>query len=167
MAKYNAAKVVQCEAWISEHGLMEYGGAMLKEFCKEMDIDDKTYYKWMQVKDDFREAVNRAKEAFKSRLTHELAISLSEAAKGYEKEQTETLYTPAADGTPQVHQMRKVKRHYPPNVGAAIFLLTNLAPEYYQNRQRSDMVIKKDNEKEMTIDEINAEIARLEKLDKE
>lgn len=167
MAKYSTAKVAQCEEWVKQHGLMEYGGAMLKEFCEEMDIDNKTYYKWMQVKDEFREAINRAKEHFKSKLTHELTVSLAEAAKGYDKELSDTLFTPSADGAPQVHQMRKYKKHFPPNVAAAIFLLTNLDPEHYQNRQRSDMVIKKDEEKQMTIEEINAEIARLEKLDKE
>lgn len=168
MAKYSSAKVAQCEEWIKQHGLMEYGGAMLKDFCKEMDIDDKTYYKWMQVKDDFKEAVNRAKEIFKSRLTHDLTVSLAEAAKGYEREETETEFipNPNGDGAPVIRKMKRKKVHYQPNVAAAIFLLTNLDPEHYQNRQRSDMIIKKDEEKEMTIDEINAEIARLEKLDK-
>ena len=167
MAKYSAAKVAQCEEWVKQHGLMEYGGAMLKEFCEEMDIDNKTYYKWMQVKDEFREAINRAKEHFKSRLTHELTVSLAQKAKGYERDEPTTYYEPDAQGKPQIRSMKTVKRHYPPDVAAAIFLLTNLDPEHYQNRQRSDMVIKKDEEKQMTIEEINAEIARLEKLDKE
>lgn len=169
MAKYSAAKVAQCEEWVKQHGLMEYGGAMLKEFCEEMDIDNKTYYKWMQVKDEFREAINRAKEHFKSKLTHELTVSLAEAAKGYEREETETEYIPNPNGSnsPIIRKMKKKHVHYQPNVAAAIFLLINLDPEHYQNRQRSDMVIKKDEEKQMTIEEINAEIARLEKLDKE
>ena len=136
MAKYSAAKVAQCEEWVKQHGLMEYGGAMLKEFCEEMDIDNKTYYKWMQVKDEFREAINR-------------------------------IPNPNGSNSPIIRKMKKKHVHYQPNVAAAIFLLTNLDPEHYQNRQRSDMVIKKDEEKQMTIEEINAEIARLEKLDKE
>ena len=61
--------------------------------------------------------------------------------------------------------MKRKKIHVQPNIGAAIFLLTNLDPEHYQNRQRNDIMLKKDDEKPMTLDEINAEIARLEKLE--
>lgn len=165
MAKYSAAKVAQCEEWVKQHGLMEYGGAMLKEFCEEMDIDNKTYYKWMQVKDEFREAINRAKEHFKSRLTHDLTVSLAEAAKGYEHEETEQEFRVGADGQPTPFKMKRKKIHVQPNIGAAIFLLTNLDPEHYQNRQRNDIMLKKDDEKPMTLDEINAEIARLEKFE--
>lgn len=167
-AKYSKEKVAECEEWVSKHGLTDYGGAMLKEFCKEMDIDNKTYYKWMKVKDDFREAIERAKEHFKSTLTHDLTISLAEAAKGYEHEELITDYVPNPTNSnqPVIRSMRKRKVHYPPNVGAAIFLLTNLDPEHYQNRQRNDIAIRKDEEKEMTIEEINAEIERLEKLEK-
>ena len=166
MAKYSTAKVAQCEEWVRKHGLMEYGGASLERFCEEMDIDNKTYYKWMQVKDEFREAINRARERFKSKLTYELTVSLAEAAKGYEKEQTDMIYIPNADGSPQIRQMHKIVRHYPPNIAAAIFLLTNLDPEHYKNRQNTDVVIKKDDEQQMTIEEIDKEIARLEKLEK-
>ena len=55
----------------------------------------------------------------------------------------------------------------PPNVGAAIFLLTNLDPEHYQNRQQSNITLKNDEEREMTLEEINAEIARIEKIEAE
>ena len=77
-------------------------------------------------------------------------------------------YRPNQDGTRgQLVKMVEDEERVvvPPNVGAAIFLLTNLDPERYQNRQKSDIVLKKDEEKEMTLEEINAEIARLEKLD--
>lgn len=168
MAKYNSEKVAQCEEWIRQHGLMEYGGAMLREFCKAMDIDNKTYYRWLQEYDEFKEAVNRAKEAFKSQLTQDLAISLAEAAKGYEREETETELAPGHDGgEPVVRRIKRKTVYYQPNVAAAIFLLTNLDPEHFQNRQRGDIVIKKPEEKEMTLEEINAEIARLSKLDKD
>ena len=36
MAKYNAAKIEECEAWVAAHGLIDYGGAKLKEFVREM-----------------------------------------------------------------------------------------------------------------------------------
>lgn len=169
MAKYNQRKIKECEEWISEHGLMEYGGALMKDFCRHMDIDYKTYKTWL-AREEFREAVERGRQAFKSRLTFELSVSLAQAAKGseYTKTKKHKEYRPNQDGTrgqlvKMVEDEEKVV--VPPNVGAAIFLLTNLDPERYQNRQKSDIVLKKDEEKEMTLEEINAEIARLEKLD--
>ena len=70
-----------------------------------------------------------------------------------------------ADGQPPPLKMKRKKIHVQPNIGAAIFLLTNLAPEHYQNRLRNDITLKKDDEKPMPLDEINAEIARLEKFE--
>ena len=97
MAKYNAAKIEECEAWVAVHGLIDYGGAKLKEFVREMGIDEKTYRLWMKGKPQFKEAIERAKEVFKQNLTHDLAISLSKAAKGYEHEETEQEFRVGAD----------------------------------------------------------------------
>lgn len=169
MAKYNQKKIEECEKWIAEHGLIEYGGALMKDFCAQMNIDYKTYKTWLK-REAFKEAIERGKEAFKSKLTYELSVSLSQAAKGYEyiKTKKHKEYRPNADGTrgqlvKMIEDEEKVVVQ--PNVGAAIFLLTNLDPERYQNRQKSDITLKKDDKKEMSLDEINAEIERLEKLD--
>lgn len=167
MAKYCARMTNECVQWVVENGLMDYGGAELGKFCEAMHIDHKTFYSWMK-KPEFRAAIDRAKEVFKGKLSHDLVTSLATAAKGYDKIIEETLYTPAADGSPQIRQMRKRKQHFPSQVAAAIFLLCNLDPEHFQNRQRNDVAIRRsDEEREMTIEEINAEIERLEKLDKE
>lgn len=167
MAKYNKIILEECVQWVSEHGLIDYGGARLKDFRAVFHIEDITYRRWME-KPEFRDAINAAKEVFKKNLTHDLVTSLSMTAKGYEREETETEYVPnPKDPTkPTIKKLKKSTRHYQPNVGAAIFLLTNLDPEHYQNRQRTDVAVKKDDEKPMTIEEINKEIARLEKLDK-
>ena len=54
MAKFNTAKIEECEAWVATHGLIDYGGAKLKEFVREMGIDEKTYRLWMKGKPQFR-----------------------------------------------------------------------------------------------------------------
>lgn len=171
MAKYNQRKIKECEEWISEHGLMEYGGALMKDFCRHMDIDYKTYKTWL-ARDEFRDAVERGRQSFKSRLTFELSVSLAQAAKGseYTKTKKHKEYRSNADGTRgQLVKMIEDEERVvvPPNVGAAIFLLTNLDPEHYQNRQQSNITLKNDEEREMTLEEINAEIARIEKIEAE
>ena len=89
-------------------------------------------------------------------------------AKGYEREETETEYrpNPANPNQPIITKLKKKKVFYQPNVGAGIFLLTNLDPEHYQNRQNSNIAVKSSDEKEMTLEEINAEIAEARKAGK-
>ena len=168
MAKYNKIILEECVQWVAEHGLIDYGGARLKDFRAAFHIEDITYRRWM-AKPEFRDAINAAKEVFKKNLTHDLVTSLSMTAKGYEREETETEYVPNPkdQSKPIIKKLKKSTKHYQPNVGAAIFLLTNLAPEHYQNRQRTDVAVKKDDDKQMTIDEINKEIERLDKLEKD
>ena len=62
-------------------------------------------------------------------------------------------------------KFKKKTVYYQPNVGAAIFLLTNLDPEHYQNKQNGEFILKNKDDKKMSIDEINAEIERLKKLE--
>lgn len=168
MAKYKTELVELAYDWVCEHGLMEFGGAQLQDFIKVLGVDDKTYRKWMLTHPEFKSAIDKGKAVFKQNLTHQLHTSLAEAAKGGEHEEVTTEYRPNAQNPnqPTITKMVKRKVYVGPNVGAAIFLLTNLDPEHYQNRQRTDVAIKPTQEDEMTIEEINAEIERLEKLDK-
>lgn len=135
MAKYNKEMMQRCADWVRENGLMEYGGAKLMDFCKAMGIDNVTYYNWME-KSEFSEAIKKAKEDFKNNLEHDLVISLAKSAKGYEYEQTMTEWTDV-NGKPKIKRQVKKNIHVEPNVGANIFLLTNIAPERWKNRQDS------------------------------
>ena len=151
-----------------QHGLIDYGGGQLQDFIKVLGIDDKTYRRWMIEKEEFKTAIERAKDDYKKTLTHDLHETLAMAAKGYEKEVTETEYrpNPKDDSKPIITKMKRKRLIFEPNVGAAIFLITNLDPEHYQNRQNIAAALKSSDEREMTEDEINAEIERLEKLEK-
>lgn len=165
--KYTAELLKRADEWVRKNGLIEYGGGQLQDFCTELGINDKTYRRWLVEKDDFKQTIDKAKEFYKQSLTHELHETLSMVAKGYDKEETETEYrpNPKDPNKPTITKMKKKKVFYQPNVGAAIFLITNLDPEHYQNRQNSSIAVKTSEEKEMTEEEINAEIERLEKLE--
>lgn len=167
--KWGSQVIQKTEEWISENGLMEYGGARLSDFIKALDVNDKTYRRWLDdpEKPEFKEAIEKGKAEFKARLTTDLAASLAMVAKGYEREETEKEFKPDPKNPdkPIQTKFKKKKVWFQPNVGAAIFLLTNLAPETYQQRQNGNLIIKTDDEKKMTIDEINKEIDRLNKLD--
>ena len=137
MAKYNKEMIRRCADWVSENGLIEYGGAKLTDFCKAFDIDDMTYYRWLE-NSDFSEAIKKAKEKFKESLETDIVTSLANAAKGYEYEQYTTEYTDV-NGKPKIKKQVKKNIRVEPNVGAAIFLLTNLAPDRWQNKQKQEV----------------------------
>lgn len=172
--KYTPKKVKECEAWIEENGLMEYGGAKLKDYCAAMNLHHKTHFNWLKKHADYSDMIECAKERFKEHLSRDLVISLSKAAKGYDRETIEEhieyRQNPANPSAPIIHKMTKKKTnvYFKPDVAAAIFLLCNLDPAHYQNRQRNDVTVKKTNDidEAMTDEELAAEIERLEKLQK-
>lgn len=144
MAKLNANKIQECVDWVRENGLMDYGGARLKDFCAHFRIDDRTYYRWLKNA-DFADSIKKAKDDFKNNLEHDLVISLAKSAKGYDYEQTTTEWTDA-NGKPKVKKQIKKNIHVEPNIGAAIFLLTNIAPEKWKNKRDNTMEIRTDSE---------------------
>lgn len=149
MAKYNKDMVQSCADWVRENGLIDYGGATLRDFCRAIGIDDMSYYNWMK-RSEFSEAIKKAKEVFRESLEKDIVKSLANAAKGYEYTQTTTEYTDV-NGKPRVKKQVKKNIRVEPNVGAAIFLLTNIAPERWKNRQNQEVNIS--NEKPITVDE--------------
>lgn len=164
MAKYNSKIVRECEEWIAEHGLMDYGGAQLQQYCAAMGIHDTTHRAWMAQK-EYSDAVERGKNTFKINHTQKLFGTLMEAAIGgvRETEEENSEYRPDAEGRPQIHRMLRHKRktYVKPDTTAAIFLLCNLDPEHWRQRQDNNIAFKKQDEEEMTLDEIKEEIKRL------
>lgn len=137
MAKYNKEMMQRCSDWVSENGLMEYGGAKLMDFCAYFGIDQRTYYRWMGYA-EFAEVIKKAKEKFKGSLETDIVKSLANAAKGYEYTQTQTEYKDM-NGSPKIVKQTKKNIRVEPNVGAAIFLLTNIAPDRWKNKQQQEV----------------------------
>ena len=133
MAKYNKDMIQACADWVRENGLIDFGGATLTDFCKAMGIEYQTYYRWLD-KVEFVEAIKKAKEQFRDSLEKDIVKSLANSAKGYEYTQTTTEYTDV-NGKPSIKKQVKKNIRVEPNVGAAIFLLTNIAPQRWKNRQ--------------------------------
>ena len=135
MAKFNPDMIRRCAEWVRENGLMDFGGATLKDFCAAMGIDAQTYYNWLE-NSDFSDAIKKAKDDFRDRTERDIVESLANAAKGYEYTETRSEYKDA-----QLVRRTKTTKRVEPNVGAAVFLLTNIAPERWKNRQRQDVDI--------------------------
>ena len=151
MTKYNSKLVREMGDWVAENGLMEYGGADLKDFCARFGITQETYYAWSHGKSEFSESIKKGKEKFRESASKRFFLSIAKAAEGY------TLELESGD--------RIVQKHFPPSVAACIFLLTNMDPVRYRNTQSHDVTVKEKAVGMMSEREIREEIRRLRKED--
>ena len=132
--KYSKEMIKACADWVRKNGLIDYGGARLADFIAFFRIDAQTYYRWLE-KAEFSNAIKKAKEEFRESLETDLVKSLSLVARGdFKITQTVTL----TQGGKEVSTTTKVQQ-VAPNVGAAIFLLTNIAPERWKNKQLKEV----------------------------
>lgn len=132
--KYNKDTPKKAEAWIATHGLIDYGGATLGEYCTAMDISDQTHYDWERDHLDYLDAIKKGKERYKETLTQTAVTSLIDLVKGMTiPEQTD--YIDPVDG--KVKTIKKMKK-IPPQTAAVIFALTNLDPDHWQNKQNNE-----------------------------
>lgn len=139
MAKYNKELVRDMSDWVRENGLIDYGGARLIDFLQRFGIDQRTYYRWMNIT-EFAEQIKKAKEDFKKNLETDIVKSMANAAKGYEYTQTITEFKDINGQRRPVKQTQKNIR-VEPNIGAGIFLLTNIAPDRWKNKQRNELEV--------------------------
>lgn len=138
-SKYSRALAEECARWVEENGLREYGGATVKEFCASFGISDRTYEIWMKRRPEFAEMIAAARAVYKAGLERRIVRSLGRSAVGFDWTQTVTEKGVDSDGQEYVRKVTEKNISEPPNVGAAVFLLTNLAPERWKNRQAQDV----------------------------
>lgn len=133
--KWNSNTPAKARSWIATHGLQEYGGAVLLQYCTYMGISDQTHYNWLKEHLEYLEAIKEGRRAYKDSIKTEAIEGLRELITGYSVEEKTTEYVEGEDGKPTIkHQVIK-QRHIPRNTGAIIFALTNLDPDHWKNRQ--------------------------------
>lgn len=158
--KLNTQKVKEAENWVENNGLYpQRCGASVKLFCEAMGINYSTFSRWKENA-DFAKALTRAREVFKQNTVRDVTNALVKAAKGvyFTKIKEENRAQVVREYDPKTG--KKVKEYttetlvtvkaisetyyYPPDVNAAKFLLTNIDPDNWKNRQdtTSDMSIE-------------------------
>lgn len=162
--KLNKEMIDRATSWVRMNGLYpQQCGAPVKRFCEFLDIDFVTYQRWMQ-KSNFADAIKKAQQDFRADTVVEVVNTLKKSALGYTvttsdskyKAQVVREYDPktgkkvkeyTTDKGVKIEETRK-ETHVQPNVGAGIFLLTNLDPENWKNRRdnKSDIDLSIDNE---------------------
>lgn len=131
--KYTDKTIEIVAAWVRENGFVDCGGASRKDLCTFLKISLKTLENWLK-KPEFFEAVEEAKQDFRATVEKKIVQSLARAAMGYDYEQ---VIEKTVKGV--TIEVTHKTIHVEPNVGAGIFLLTNIAPERWKNRQNKEV----------------------------
>lgn len=134
-------------AWVEENGLIEDGGAKLKEFCAFFSIDKKSFYSWME-NSTFSTIITRARETFRQNLEVEIVRSLAKAAVGYtyNEKHKKTIIEDNGKGQPTIKGEQRWEKeiNVAPNVQAATFLLSNLNAEKWRRTDRHEVNVSAD-----------------------
>lgn len=139
MAKYSRKKVEKiCE-------LVKSDSYTIPEICQQVGISESTFHEWKASKPEFSEALKTAEEEFLTLLAVEAKKSLLKKVKGYDVEETKTIYVDSGKknnegkSIPRVKEQTKITKHVQPDTVAIIFTLTNRFPDKWKNRQISDV----------------------------
>jgi hypothetical protein len=126
---YNEDIAKDIVKFVEQYGLSDFGGATIAELCKHVCISESAFYDWRLHKEGLAEKIEKAKRKYRNSLEKRMVRALVTAAEGYEWVERKV----RKDGAGNVLSIEEKTRHEAVNVGAAIFLLTNVAPERWQN----------------------------------
>ena len=100
-----------------------------EQIAKNAGIRAGTLYEWMSRFPEISEAIKKGKAP----VDFEVENALLKRALGYDYEETTTEIHEEQDGTQRKH-IRRVTRHVPADVAAAIFWLKNRKPTQWKDR---------------------------------
>lgn len=136
MTKYSKDKRDEIAKYIRD-------GMTAKKAARKAGISIDTYHQWKRTKPEFLNAIkksvdDRVKESFEQARENstEIVGTLYDLATGKAKRvKTVTKYAPDPHGTPVIVEQTTTEETLQANVGAAIFILTNVDSEHWKNRQ--------------------------------
>lgn len=119
-----------------------------EDIWKKLGISKNTFYEYQNKFPDFRDALKRGKAP----VDFEVENFLLQRAKGYEYEEVQIEYKPAAKGQkPQPTSIKRTKKKVPPDTTAQIFWLKNRRPDKWRDRQERELIGNFDTDAEMTV----------------
>lgn len=139
--------------WVELNGLYPQPcGATISELCKAVGISDETFSRWTDPNKnvDFVDRLTCAREKFASTVEVDIVNALVKAAKGvdFTKIKEEARAEKVVEYDPKtgkkvrerMGELKTVKAYretvyFPPDVKAATFVLTNIAPDRWKNKQ--------------------------------
>jgi len=135
MSKYNKNIVKHICELVSRD---EY---TVSEICSIVGIGESTWFDWMKLKPEFSESVQKAKDKLVEKRLAECKKSLYKMITGYEVKESVTEYV-NVNGKPTPKSIRETTKHVLPSLGAIIHYQTNMDPEHWANKQRTEITGK-------------------------
>ena len=128
----------QIALWVEENGLMQVCGATKKQMLARFNIDNNTFDNWLKIP-TFSKRIKKAKEVFAASTIVAAENALKQLAFGFSKQkEIKRVKESDAKGNPVIIQQVEIVKELAPNVAALIFLLCNLAPDKWQQKQVND-----------------------------
>lgn len=120
--------------FVEKHGLRtkDMGlGVTQKALCEKFGIDENTIHDWL-MNQDFSDSIKRANSVFRAARVDRCVDNLQRRADGYAD--TKVVSKGKKDGDTFIATSSEVVTvNIPPDVGANIFILTNIDPEHWKN----------------------------------
>lgn len=138
MNEYNTAMAKYCDEIVQEICGYIRDGDTQEAAYEKAGIGKETFYGWMREKTDFSDAIRAAKKDFLRNQYKDAVQSLYKRATGYDVEEPEITYGDK-DGKPYIKQKKVRTKHIPADPQALKFLLTNLYPDDWQDRQKNEL----------------------------
>lgn len=123
---------------IIERNLVE--GRNQKETCAAAGITEETFYKWKKQKGEFSELLEAIDEQKWERIRHMLPAATDKLVNGFDIDVVEQVGTSSGTddaGNPKmkIKEVRKTKKHFPPNAAFVQFVMKNLDEKKFSDRQ--------------------------------
>ena len=138
MNEYNTAMAKYCDEIVQEICGYIRDGDTQEAAYEKAGIGKETFYGWMREKTDFSDAIRAAKKDFLRNQYKDAVQSLYKRATGYDVEEPEIIYGDK-DGKPYIKQKKVRTKHIPADPQALKFLLTNLYPDDWQDKQKNEL----------------------------
>lgn len=98
-----------------------------------------TFYKWKSDRKEFSELIKKAEAEKLENMVSGLEKSILKKANGYKITEKRAEYV-EVNGSVRCVKKIITEKDVAPDIGALIFLLTNLAPEKWQNKQKQELL---------------------------
>ena len=131
MAKYCKEIVDEICAYLAQ-------GMTQQEVCDLVGINTDTFHNWKNTKAEFSEAIKVARRDFLRIQAKDVIRSLYKRATGYDVEEPEIIYGDR-DGKPYIKQKKVRTKHIPADPTAQKFILTNLYPDEWKDKQQNEL----------------------------
>jgi hypothetical protein len=126
--EYDAKKHAVIAAALAAQGLLD------EQIYTLLGITKAMFYRWKKRYPEFAEALKDAKAP----VDDSVEKSLYERAMGFDSEETEIIGVPDGSGGIMPREVRKKKKHVPPDTTACIFWLKNRRREQWRDVQERE-----------------------------